>query len=90
MRITLGVDYGDGPTTVVVTPLAIIGYERANRTKLSKLASDGFGISDMADLAWRQLVIERRYTGTLDEFEGALIDVEVGPSDDPTSPPPVL
>jgi len=73
-----------GSETVIVGPMAIIGYETENRTKLSRVAETGFGVTDMTDLAWRQLVLENRVSGTLDEFRLSLIDIDPVTEPDPT------
>jgi hypothetical protein len=90
MRLVFRYELRDGePSTVTVEPFAIIGYERAHATKIQRLAVDGVGLGDMAELVWRQLSVDGVYSGDLEGFERALVDV--GPEDvaDPTSPPPV-
>lgn len=76
MKLSIRVDVGDGPVDVTVSPFAIIGWEKEHRTKVSKLASDGVGYADLAELAWRQLTLENRYSGDLDSFERKLIVIE--------------
>lgn len=76
MKLTIRVDFGQGPTEVTVSPYAVIGWEKEQRTKISKLASDGIGFSELAELAWRQLELENRYTGDLDSFERKLLVIE--------------
>lgn len=85
MRLVIRVDYGRGPLDVSIMPRAFIGYEKANKTKMSALANDGIGISDLAELAWRQLVIDETFTGPLAEFEDLLLDVEPVSEENPTS-----
>lgn len=82
---------GGEPESVTVEPFAIIGYEREHRTKIQSLARDGVGLGDMAELVWRQLTADGTYTGDLDAFERAIVDVgpPEEPPPDPTSPPPV-
>lgn len=84
MRMTFEYDAGNGRERVEVGPMAIIGYEVANKTKVSKLASDGFGIVDMSELVWRQLKIDGRTTVELDAFRGSLVDLDPVVSADPT------
>ena len=84
MRMTFAVDYGQGVTEVDVSPKAIIGYEIANKTKISRIASDGFGLVDMSDLAWRQLTIEGRFAGDLEAFRSALRELDPVVVADPT------
>lgn len=86
MKLGFTFDQGSGPQTVTVGPAAIVGYELENRTKISKLAESGIGMSDMTELVWRQLQIEGRETGTLDEFRRSLVDVDPVAPPDPTSP----
>lgn len=76
MKLTIGVDYGNGPVEVTVSPFAVIGWEKDNRTKVSRLAADGIGYTDLADLAWRQLNLDGRFPGSLDEFERKLVTIE--------------
>ena len=40
MRMTFALDLGNGIETVEVGPMAIIGYETENRTKVSRLANE--------------------------------------------------
>lgn len=84
MRLALRVDLGSGPVDVLVSPLAIIGWERDNRTKISALAQDGIGMSDMADLAWRQLKAQGKYEGDFEQFAAALVDLDPVAEVDPT------
>lgn len=86
MRLRFAYNLGNGSETVTAGPMAIVGYEIENRTKVSRLAADGIGLVDMTDLAYRQLVLEGRYTGTLDEFRTALVDIDPVEVDDPTLP----
>lgn len=81
MRLAISFDLGSGEQTTTVSPFAIIGYEREHRTKISKLATEGIGLGDMAELAWRQLQLEGVYTGDLDSFERQLVDVNVAVTD---------
>jgi hypothetical protein len=76
VKITVAVDYGKGSEIVTASPMAIIGWEKENGTKISNLASEGIGLSDLAELAYRQLKLEGKVTGTLDEFERSLIDLD--------------
>ena len=76
MKISMMVDYGNGPEKVTASPMAIIGWEKENRTKLSNLASEGIGVSDLAELAYKQLKLEGKAPGTLEEFERSLIDID--------------
>ena len=76
MKITVEVDYGKGPEIVTASPMAIIGWEKENRTKISNLASNGIGVCDLADLAYRQLKLEGKVTGSLEDFEKSLIDID--------------
>lgn len=80
---------GGKPSTVVVEPFAIIGFERAHATKIQSLARDGVGIGDMSELVWRQLAADGLFDADLDTFERALVDVgpPEEPPPDPTSPP---
>jgi hypothetical protein len=83
MRMTFAYDLGNGVEHVEVGPMAIIGYETDNRTKISRLAAEGFGITDMTDLAWRQLRLENRTGLDLDGFRGALRDIDPVVDTDP-------
>lgn len=76
MKITVAVDYGKGLETVTASPMAIIGWEKENRTKISNLATNGIGVTDLADLAYRQLHLEGKFPGTLEEFERSLVDID--------------
>lgn len=84
MKLAIRLDIGDGPLDITVSPYAVIGWEREHRTKVSKLASEGIGYGDLAELAWRQLELERRYSGDLDSFERKLVAIEPINATDPT------
>lgn len=81
MKLSIRVDLGEGPLELVVSPYAVIGWEKEHRTKISRLASDGIGFSDLSELAWRQLELEGRYSGELDTFERKLTLIEPVQSD---------
>lgn len=87
MRMTFAYDLGHGVETVEVGPMAIIGWESENRTKVSRLAETGFGITDMTDLAWRQLRLENRTDLDLDGFRRGLRDIDPVVDENPTSLP---
>ena len=54
MKVSVAVEAMDGTTrTVRVTPLAIIGWERATGRKLSDLGNS-IGMEEIARLAWEQ------------------------------------
>lgn len=76
MKLCIRVDVGEGVQEVTISPYAIIGWEKEHRTKISRLVSDGIGFTDLADLAWRQLELENRYTGDLQGFERKLTIIE--------------
>jgi hypothetical protein len=84
VRIAFTYDTGTGSTVAVIAPLAIIEYEREHRTKISRLATDGVGVGDMAELVWRQL----RNTGStdlgLEEWQKLLVDIGPADAPDPT------
>lgn len=84
MKLTIAVDYGNGPVEVTVSPFAVIGWEKEHRTKVSRLASDGIGFADLAELSWRQLTLDGRYTGDLEGFERKLSVIEPVTAADPT------
>ncbi len=84
MRMTFALDLGNGVENVEVGPMAIIGWETENRTKVSRLAQEGFGITDMTDLSWRQLRLENRTELDLDGFRKALRDIDPVIDMDPT------
>lgn len=84
MKLAFVYDRGQGEETTTVGPMAIVGYELENRTKISKLAETGIGMADMTDLVFRQLELEGRITGTLEEFRRSLIDIDPIAPDDPT------
>jgi len=84
VKLTIRVDLGEGPVEVAVSPFAIIGWEKENRTKVSRLASDGIGFGDLAELAWRQMTLENRVTGDLETFERQLGAIEPVNAPDPT------
>jgi hypothetical protein len=87
MKLGFKYDIGQGSKEITISPRAIIGYERENRTKISRLV-EGIGVSDMADLVWRQVKIDGTFSGTFDEFIDALLEVDPDFTPDPTSPDP--
>lgn len=74
----LGIQYdtGNGPQLVNAGPAAFIGWELANGTKASKLASDGIGIADLSELAWRQLQLDNQDTPPLEVWRRQLRDIQ--------------
>lgn len=76
MKLGIRVDIGEGATELIVSPYAIIGWEKEHKTKVSRLVSEGIGFSDLAELSWRQLRLEDRFTGDLDSFEKRLVLIE--------------
>jgi hypothetical protein len=83
MKMTFRYDDGTGIQTVTAGPMAIVGYETANKTKISRL-TDGIGVVDMTDLAWRQLRLEGRTTLDLDAWRETLVDIDPIAAEDPT------
>lgn len=83
MILTLEFDRGAGAEQVRVGPMAQVAYEVENRTKISRLV-DGIGVVDMTDLAYRQLVVEGRAPGTLQEFRSSLLDINPVDAADPS------
>lgn len=83
MKLTFRIDRGHGPEDVVVGPMAQVAYEVENRTKLSRLA-DGIGVVDMTDLVYRQLDLEGKAGGSLEEFRRTLVDIDPTDASDPT------
>lgn len=84
MKLSFTYDRGQGEESTTVGPMAIVGFELENKTKISRLADTGIGMGDMTDLVFRQLELEGRVTGTLDEFRRSLIDIDPIAPDDPT------
>lgn len=84
MKLGIRVDIGEGATELIVSPYAIIGWEKEHNTKVSRLVADGIGFSDLAELSWRQLRLENRYSGDLDSFEKRLEVVEPYEVENPT------
>ena len=84
MKLTISYDVGEGVGVATISPYAVIGWEKEHRTKVSRLASDGIGFSDLAELTWRQLQLEGRYSGELDGFERKLVVIEPVNAPDPT------
>lgn len=84
MKIAFAYDTGLGSTVLVIAPLAIIEFEREHRTKISRLATEGVGVGDMAELVWRQL---RNSGGTelsLEDWQRTLVDIGPAEVPDPT------
>jgi hypothetical protein len=71
---------GDDERVVVITPLAILGWEKESGRRLSDL-SKGMGIGDMAIMAMTQERLEGRTEATKVEDWLAGVD-ELGPKDD--------
>ena len=83
MKLGIQYDTGDGIQTVVAGPAAFIGWELANGTKASRLASDGVGIADLSELAWRQLQLEGDVP-PLEVWRKKLQDIQPYSTEDPT------
>lgn len=84
MKLGIQYDTGAGPKTVVAGPFAFIEWEKANGTKASKLAQEGIGISDLSELAWRQLCEEQPDTPPLEVWRKSLVDIQPALVPDPT------
>ena len=84
MRLAFQYDKGNGIETTVVGPMAIIGYEQENRTKISRLAESGVGMGDMTELVWRQRKLEGHESESLEEFRLSLLDIDPVAVADPT------
>lgn len=83
MRMTFKIQDSAGPQVITVGPMAIVAWEQENRTKVSRLVEDGIGVSDMTDLVYRQLKLEGKALGTLDEWRATLIDIDPEATPDP-------
>jgi hypothetical protein len=91
MKIQIDVTRGEETSTVSVSPLAIVGWEKATNRRMSDLASTtkgvgGLGMLDMAIMAMTQ----ERLMGLTQETDPekwlTWVD-EIGPkSEDPTQP----
>lgn len=81
MKLVIQYDVGNGTETVTAGPAAFIGWELANSTKASRLASDGIGIADLSELAWRQLCIQNPETPPLEVWRRQLVDITPTQSD---------
>lgn len=75
MKLGISYDTGQGTQVVVAGPAAFIGWELSNSTKASRLATDGIGIADLSELAWRQLVIQDQGTPPLEVWRNSLLDI---------------
>lgn len=84
MQLGIQYDTGNGPQLVKAGPAAFIGWELANGTKASKLASDGIGIADLSELAWRQLQVDGVDTPPLEVWRKSLKDIQPAQVDDPS------
>lgn len=86
MKLAFEIDRGQGAEIVTVGPAAIVGYELHNKTKVSRLAETGIGVTDMTELVWRQLEIDGNDPGTLDVFRRSLVDIDPVAVENPTPP----
>lgn len=76
MRLTLNLDYGNGPQQVETDLLALVRWERFRKAKVSSLA-EGVGIEDLCFLAHDVLVRKgANVPAKLDDFVAQLIDLE--------------
>ena len=75
MKLGISYDVGAGSQSVTVGPAAFIGWELANNTKASRLATEGIGIADLSELAWRQLVLADDTTPPLEVWRKSLKDI---------------
>lgn len=81
MQLRFRYDQGNGSEEIIVGPYAMCGFEIANKTKLAKVASEGFGVVDFTELVWRQLQADDRTQATLEGFRKQLLDIELLPSE---------
>ena len=78
MRVAIDVESIDGTRrTVRVTPLAIIGWERATGRKLSDLGTS-IGMEEIARLAWEQerLTDPEGTADTVDKWLATVADLD--------------
>jgi len=86
MKLSFTFERGEGVEHVTVGPMAIVGYELNNKTKVSTLATTGIGVTDMTELVWRQLELDGREPGSLDSFRRSLVDIDPLAPENPTPP----
>ena len=86
MKLSFTFERGEGVERVTVGPMAIVGYELNNKTKVSTLATTGIGVTDMTELVWRQLELDGREPGSLDSFRRSLVDIDPLAPENPTPP----
>lgn len=83
------VEYHDGTTEdITPSPLAIIGWEKWSKRKMTDLSSDagGMGMGDMCRMAWEQLKLTGGTTDEFDAWAASLADINPrGEATDPTS-----
>ena len=78
MEITITVDWGEGPHTIVTTPGAIIEWERKTKQKLTKVDQIGLGLEDIAFMAHSSLRRKGIVVPPFDKFCDSLVDVTLG------------
>jgi hypothetical protein len=87
MRLSVKVTRGEETSTVKVSPLAFIGWEKASGRKMSDLAKGGLGMEDLAVLAMEQERLQgQEVPATMEEWVAQVDDLEPGTDEEgPTS-----
>lgn len=88
MKIKVKVVRDGGEEVVTITPLAVLGWEKATGRRMSDMGKTGLGMGDMAIMAMTQERLEGKTTET-DEAKWLVGVDELGPEDDEPGAPPV-
>lgn len=83
MKLHVAITRGGSTEHVTVGPMAIIAWEKDTGQKISGLASTGIGLSDLADLSWRQLKLQGKAPEKFDDFLAELEDLDPEEAPDP-------
>jgi hypothetical protein len=86
MKVTINVDQDGKQRSIKCSPLALIGWERTTKRKLSQLQSGGMGLEDLAIMGYEQEKLAHQTEAkSVEEWLDGVEDInpEV---EDPTSP----
>lgn len=85
MELTITVTTVDETYQVTTTPWVIMAWERKYKTKVSKVATDGLGLEDLAYLAWEASKTSGRTVPmSFDAFAQSIKGLELGGDDNAT------
>lgn len=89
--LTLKITDPDGTRVLTTRPWTVRSWELRNKTKVSRIATEGIGLDDYLWMAWRQMTDDGVLSVPFEAWGPTVIDVsleEDDRADHPTNPAP--